>query len=1252
MATPYAFVSLITSDSYLPGALTVAAALRDVHPVPLTPPEVEFQTVCLVTPETVDVSTIKLLRRAFDVVIGVEIIDQRDVRNLKLLGRLDLNHVLTKLHVFRLTQYSKIIFLDADILPIRPLSHLFSLPHEFSAVPDVGWPDIFNSGMMVLTPGEEKFNELQELSKTKGSWDGGDQGLLNEWRGSNWNRLSFIYNTTPTAAYTYAPAYERFGSQISAIHFIGSDKPWKSLPFRGPSSEAFQQQATDDQRAYNYSSLVDRWYAVYDKHYRSQPLHVQSEFEVKQYAPAWDEPSGLGADLPSVVRPLGLEELKQIAVLGIGSYGGGSSQAGSTSEGEYKPLPMEGRVDLMRPRYDTPDLKPDEGEEGDLTPRPTPRGVQLQSGSPPRMETLPTPGPDEVPPTPYLHGGSLPPSMPPTPWYQPQQQQFGTQGQPFSHLPAQSSHPPPPGHGGWAPPPPPGHGGWAPPPPPPGHGGWAPPPPPPSHGGWVPPPLPSGHGQQAPPPRQGGWAPPPSDNDSHTAPPRSPPPASSVWVAAPTPTKQGTPTPSSYGGGRQSHTPPPPTGGHTHHPTPSGHHGGGAAPQSQWAGASPQVSAPPPHGGEHVSYHSLLGETTGGVPVLLADIASRTTPPLQPSVDYAGGSPHIPTSGQAVEHAHPPPAPAPQHQQDWQQPAREMAQSAPHEHQPQAPPNHQQGYGHYQPPPSQQHHYHPSPPPQRPASPPLMKWNPAVEPPPNTLPPPSAFPADMHFPNIWDQRRSKHHDDTHQREHSGGSGPFFEPPQVSTIPKRLIKEGHYTNVIGTPPSDHPDYSPYPDRSKVKSVFPWEDKPRHQPSRVFPVSDSPPPGAKFIEPEPPKVAPAPVAPSPPRIQSPQPGGFPPKLTYFNAWDTVPAIQRYASLLVRSPQPPAPPPHVDDVEYRRGYKSWDQRADASSMDGDDEGDGYESGEEDGGDGSDGKSVQSSRRSRSRSGTRSPGPGSISSTHAVLVKGRLKEYRGQGVQTIPKETRSKSVQVATVGVETVDTDHPDFKDSLNQGAQPSKGKSKSTGRQMTSEMAMMTGDPISGYLTGGSLRLSLGPEDYITGSPLMLTPIHTPRARSTMAWDSPTGMRSPRAFTPPMITSPIRASPKPSPKPSPKVSPVASPKVSPKASPKTSPPGTPPVRTSLQARPLPLQRIIAPPMGRTVSNETPSPTSAGPPLSPADGQPLPGLRKSAARVWDPARGVDIFKRGSEEVLARFLKMGPQSWSEEGAAQEQQQV
>lgn len=87
MATRYAFVTLLTSDSYLPGALTLVAALRDIHPTPAVEPEVDFQTACLVTPETVDVSSIKLLRGAFDAVIGVEILEDDDRKGLDLLGK-------------------------------------------------------------------------------------------------------------------------------------------------------------------------------------------------------------------------------------------------------------------------------------------------------------------------------------------------------------------------------------------------------------------------------------------------------------------------------------------------------------------------------------------------------------------------------------------------------------------------------------------------------------------------------------------------------------------------------------------------------------------------------------------------------------------------------------------------------------------------------------------------------------------------------------------------------------------------------------------------------------------------------------------------------------------------------------------------------------------------------------------------------------------------------------------------------------
>lgn len=54
---------------------------------------------------------------------------------------------------------------------------------------------------MVATPSQETFEALIKMMGDKGSWDGGDQGLLNDFF-PDWNRLSFTYNVTPSAYYT------------------------------------------------------------------------------------------------------------------------------------------------------------------------------------------------------------------------------------------------------------------------------------------------------------------------------------------------------------------------------------------------------------------------------------------------------------------------------------------------------------------------------------------------------------------------------------------------------------------------------------------------------------------------------------------------------------------------------------------------------------------------------------------------------------------------------------------------------------------------------------------------------------------------------------------------------------------------------------------------------------------------------------------------------------------------------------------
>ena len=56
------------------------------------------------------------LQSVFDLVTVVDVLDSQDAVNLELLSRPELGVTFTKLHCWRLTQYSKCVFLDADTL--------------------------------------------------------------------------------------------------------------------------------------------------------------------------------------------------------------------------------------------------------------------------------------------------------------------------------------------------------------------------------------------------------------------------------------------------------------------------------------------------------------------------------------------------------------------------------------------------------------------------------------------------------------------------------------------------------------------------------------------------------------------------------------------------------------------------------------------------------------------------------------------------------------------------------------------------------------------------------------------------------------------------------------------------------------------------------------------------------------------------------------------------------------------------------
>ncbi|XP_015259543.1 PREDICTED: glycogenin-1-like isoform X2 [Cyprinodon variegatus] len=223
MSAGEAFVTLAASDSYCQGATVVATSLRR-HAT-------TRRIVAMVTPNISEQSR-KGLEDVFDEVITVEAMNSEDPLHLAMLGRPELGVTFTKIHCWNLTQFSKCVFLDADTLVLSNVDELFQRD-ELSAAPDPGWPDCFNSGVFVFRPSRKTYESLLDHALHHGSFDGGDQGLLNSFF-SSWSsediskHLPFLYNLCASSLYSYLPAFRQFGHQVKIVHFAGAVKPWSS----------------------------------------------------------------------------------------------------------------------------------------------------------------------------------------------------------------------------------------------------------------------------------------------------------------------------------------------------------------------------------------------------------------------------------------------------------------------------------------------------------------------------------------------------------------------------------------------------------------------------------------------------------------------------------------------------------------------------------------------------------------------------------------------------------------------------------------------------------------------------------------------------------------------------------------------------------------------------------------------------------------------------------------------------------------
>ncbi|PON72485.1 UDP-glucuronate:xylan alpha-glucuronosyltransferase [Parasponia andersonii] len=135
----------------------------------------------------------------------------------------------SKFRLWQLTEYDKIIFIDADLLILKNIDFLFGMP-EISATGNNG--TLFNSGVMVIEPSNCTFQLLMDHIDVFESYNGGDQGYLNEvftW----WHRIpkhmNFLKNFwIGDDEEVKAKKTRLFGADppiLHVLHYLGL-KPW------------------------------------------------------------------------------------------------------------------------------------------------------------------------------------------------------------------------------------------------------------------------------------------------------------------------------------------------------------------------------------------------------------------------------------------------------------------------------------------------------------------------------------------------------------------------------------------------------------------------------------------------------------------------------------------------------------------------------------------------------------------------------------------------------------------------------------------------------------------------------------------------------------------------------------------------------------------------------------------------------------------------------------------------------------------
>ena len=217
---PDAYATFLGSEAYAPGAEALLRSLAK---------HTKKARVAMVARSVTPATRQRLKGAGATRVVEVENIenprDASDVRS-------------TKLRVWGLEDYGKVVYLDADCLVVGSADPLFATCRDvaFAAAPALYPPDTFDGGVLVLTPSSNTLEAMLKLAPKTPSND--VSGFLNEFF-DDWfekdvagQRLPFRYNWRPRPGERDLNA--AWPDDAVVAQYAGDRKPWTKTEGSAP----------------------------------------------------------------------------------------------------------------------------------------------------------------------------------------------------------------------------------------------------------------------------------------------------------------------------------------------------------------------------------------------------------------------------------------------------------------------------------------------------------------------------------------------------------------------------------------------------------------------------------------------------------------------------------------------------------------------------------------------------------------------------------------------------------------------------------------------------------------------------------------------------------------------------------------------------------------------------------------------------------------------------------------------------------